>query len=132
MWSVAVPGLLLFSNAFPAIPHTSGRYRLLAPAHSSQRFLFRVLGKVALSIASGLGKTAKSTDAKILRVNPRSPTRTEVPVNLKTILAGKTSDVALQAEDILYVPTSLKKDIALKTLDALGGAGVSGAIYRIP
>jgi len=86
----------------------------------------------AIAIASGLGKTAKPTEAKILRVNPSSTTRTEVAVNLKTILAGKTGDVSLQADDILYIPTSLKKDIALKTLDALGGTGITGAIYRIP
>ena len=86
----------------------------------------------AISIASGLGKTAKSTDAKILRVNPSSTTRTEVPVNLKTILAGKTSDIALQAEDILFVPTSLKKDIALRSLESLGGSGLTSVIYRLP
>ena len=86
----------------------------------------------AISIASGLGKTAKSTDAKILRVNPSSTTRTEVPVNLKTILAGKTSDIALQAEDILFVPTSLKKDVALRTLESLGGSGLTSVIYRLP
>ena len=86
----------------------------------------------AISIASGLGKTAKSTEAKILRVTPGSTTRKEVAVNLKTILAGKANDVAMQPDDILYVPTSLKKDMALRTLEALGSVGVSTMIYRIP
>jgi polysaccharide export outer membrane protein len=87
----------------------------------------------AISIASGLGKTAKSTEAKILRVVPGYPTaRTEVAVNLKMLLAGKISDVVMQPEDVLFVPTSLKKDFALKTIEALGGAGVASVIYRVP
>ena len=47
-------------------------------------------------------------------------------------LAGKTNDITLQAEDILYVPTSLKKDFALKTLEALAGSGITSVIYRVP
>jgi polysaccharide export outer membrane protein len=86
----------------------------------------------AISIASGLGKTAKSSEAKILRLTPGSPQRTEVPVNLKAMLAGKSNDIPLQAEDILYVPTSLRKDFALRTLEALGGSGVTSVIYRVP
>jgi polysaccharide export outer membrane protein len=86
----------------------------------------------AIAIVSGLGKTAKATEAKILRVTPGSTTRMEVAINLKTILAGKTNDVALQPEDILYVPTSLKKDIALRTLETLGSSGVTSMIYRVP
>jgi len=53
-------------------------------------------------------------------------------VNLKLILAGKTNDVPLQAEDILYVPNSLKKDVGLRTLEALSGAGITTVIYRVP
>jgi polysaccharide export outer membrane protein len=86
----------------------------------------------ALGIVSGLIKTAKSTDAKILRVVPGSSTRTEVPINLKTILAGKSSDVTLQADEILFVPTSLKKDFAYRTFEALGGVGTTSMIYRVP
>src|SRR5579863_5565850 len=86
----------------------------------------------AISIASGLGKTAKATEAKILRLTPGSSQRTEVAVNLKTMLAGKSNDVAMQPDDILYVPTSLKKDVGLKTLDALAGVGVMTVLYRVP
>ncbi len=86
----------------------------------------------AISLASGLSKTAKSTETKILRVTPGSSARTEIAVNLKLILAGKTNDVPLQAEDILYVPNSLKKDVGLRTLEALSGAGITTVIYRVP
>jgi len=86
----------------------------------------------AISIASGLGKAAQSSNAKILRVTPGSTTRTEMAVNIKAMLAGKVSDVSLEPDDILFVPTSLKKDIGLKTIEALGGNGVTSMIYRLP
>jgi polysaccharide biosynthesis/export protein len=86
----------------------------------------------AISIAAGIGKTAKSTEAKILRITPGSNTRTEVTVNLKAMLAGKLSDIPMEPDDILFVPTSLKKDIGLRALEALGGTGVTSVIYRIP
>jgi polysaccharide export outer membrane protein len=86
----------------------------------------------AISIASGLGKTAKATEAKILRITPGSPQRTELAVNLKAMLSGKANDVPMRADDILYVPTSLRKDIGLKTIETLGGSGITSVLYRIP
>ena len=53
-------------------------------------------------------------------------------MNLKAMLAGKSNDVPMRPDDILFVPTSLKKDIGLKTLEALGGAGVTSVLYRVP
>ena len=84
----------------------------------------------AMSIAGGLGKTAKSKEAKILRVNPGVPKRTEVAVNLKDMLAGKMDDVSMQAEDILFVPNSAGKTLALRTLETVIGTGMTAVIYR--
>ncbi len=86
----------------------------------------------AIAIVSGMNKTAKSTEGKILRVTPGSTLRTEFVVDLKAMLAGKYGDVPLQPEDILYVPSSLKKDFAFRTLEALGGTGITSMIYRVP
>jgi len=86
----------------------------------------------AISIAAGLGKTAKSAEAKILRITPGSTTRTEVTVNLKAMLAGKLSDMAMEPDDILFVPNSLRKEIGLKTLETLGGTGVTSLLYKLP
>jgi polysaccharide export outer membrane protein len=85
----------------------------------------------AIGIAAGLTRTAKATEAKILRVTPGSTTRVEVAVNLKTMLAGKTTDVALKPEDILFVPNSLRKDLAYQVFQSLGGAATT-PIYRLP
>ena len=84
----------------------------------------------ALSMAEGLGTTPDTKHAKILRVNPGSDHRTEIPVDLKTILQGKSQDVPLQGNDILFVPDSTGKKIALRALEAAITTGTGVAIYR--
>ena len=85
----------------------------------------------AMGIVAGYLRTAKPTEAKILRITPGSTTRSEVPVNLKSMLAGKTADVALKPEDILFVPNSLKKDLAYQVFQSLGGAA-GMTVTRVP
>jgi polysaccharide biosynthesis/export protein len=85
----------------------------------------------AVSIASGISKTAKASQTKILRLTPGSLTRTEITVNLQNMMAGKGNDVALQPDDILYVPNNLKKEVGLKALDSLAGAGAMSVLYRL-
>jgi polysaccharide export outer membrane protein len=54
----------------------------------------------------------------------------EEKINLKKLLRGKTHDIALQADDILFVPTSgVKSAINSSMLVATAG---TAAIYRIP
>jgi len=84
----------------------------------------------ALSMAAGLEKTAKPQDAKILRVAPGSTQRVEVAVNLKDILAGKKSDVPMEKEDILFVPSSKGKTAALRILEVAVGSGTTAIIWR--
>ena len=86
----------------------------------------------ALSMAGGLGKTAKPREAKILRPASGSSTRVEVPVDLKAVLAGKRSDISMHAEDMLFVPTSGAKSVAVQTMQAVVGSGIGAIIYRIP
>lgn len=84
----------------------------------------------ALSMAAGLDKTAKPQDAKILRVAPGSNQRMELAVNLKDILAGKRSDVPMEKEDILFVPSSKGRATALRVLEAAVGSGTTAIIWR--
>jgi polysaccharide biosynthesis/export protein len=72
-----------------------------------------------LSLSQGLAKAAAPNRAKILRVVPGSPNRVEIAVNLKEILKGKSADVELQSDDILFVPSSGAKVAANRTLDAV-------------
>jgi polysaccharide export outer membrane protein len=84
-----------------------------------------------LSLAEGLEKTAAGNRARIMRAIPGSNNRDEIPIDLKKILAGKSSDVPLRADDILFVPTSGAKSAGFRTLDILSGSATA-FIYRIP
>jgi polysaccharide export outer membrane protein len=84
----------------------------------------------AISMAEGLGQAPDTKHAKILRMTPGADQRTEIPVDLKTILQGKGQDVPLQGNDILFVPDSTGKKIALRALEAAITTGTGVAIYR--
>jgi polysaccharide export outer membrane protein len=84
-----------------------------------------------LSLAEGLAKTAAPDRARIMRGIPGSNDRAEIALDLKRILAGKSPDVSLKPNDILFVPTSAAKSAAFRTIDILA-ASATGLIYRIP
>ncbi len=88
----------------------------------------------ALSLAGGVTRTSAPHRAKVLRAAAGATKRTELPVDLKEILAGKANDMALQPEDILFVPSSAGKSVALRSLETALGMGASigtgVAIYR--
>jgi polysaccharide export outer membrane protein len=62
-----------------------------------------------LSLAGGTTGSAKVKQAVILRKNPNTGKRDEVPVDLNKVLHLKSEDVALQASDILFIPDSSGK-----------------------
>jgi polysaccharide biosynthesis/export protein len=84
----------------------------------------------AVSLAEGLGPTPDPRHAKILRLNPGADERTEIPVDLKKILQGKGGDVPLQGNDILFVPDSTGKRVALRVMEAAISTGTGLAIYH--
>jgi len=82
-----------------------------------------------VSLAEGLQRTADTGKAKILRVKDGSPDRIEIPVDLKSLLAGKGRDVQLHSGDILFIPNSAAKSAGFRTLDAIVGAATYAPIY---
>jgi polysaccharide biosynthesis/export protein len=62
-----------------------------------------------LSLAGGTTPTAKTKNAVILRKNPDSGQRDEVPVDLGKVLKLQSTDVQLLPNDILFVPDSNSK-----------------------
>lgn len=66
-------------------------------------------------------------DAYIYRKEAGKNGRSEIPVELTHILEHKAPDIALQSNDILYVPDSKGKRISAETVKALTGFGVSTA-----
>jgi polysaccharide export outer membrane protein len=85
----------------------------------------------AISLAGGFDKAAKPQNSKILRRVAGAPTKTEVAVNLKKILEGKTPDVPMQADDILFVPNNVPKTAGLRALEAAIQAGTM-IVWRFP
>jgi polysaccharide biosynthesis/export protein len=82
----------------------------------------------ALSMAGGLDRAAQARRAKILRVAGNS-SRTEVAVDLQKILDGKSSDIAMQPNDILFVPNSMPKKAAIRALEAAVEIGTGVVIW---
>jgi polysaccharide export outer membrane protein len=64
---------------------------------------------MALALAQGTLSTAKTTNAVILRKDPVTGKNKEIPIDLKQILARKTEDTKLMANDILFIPDSSGK-----------------------
>ncbi len=84
-----------------------------------------------LSLAEGLDKLAAGQNSRIMRPIPGSGDHQEIPIDLKKILTGKTPDVPLQADDVLFVPVSASKATGYRTLDILTSSATA-FIYRIP
>jgi len=87
-----------------------------------------------ISLAGGLDRFADTKKVTILRPKAASGNREEIVVDLKAMLAGNKSDVPLQANDILFVPTSGKKAATVRTIETLVGMGSSmgsgAVVYR--
>lgn len=81
----------------------------------------------AIAMAHGTNPTAKMGAAKLIRNIDGAPT--EIPIPLDKILAAKSTDVALHADDIVFVPNSLAKTATRRTLDAAIQAATGIAIY---
>jgi polysaccharide biosynthesis/export protein len=86
----------------------------------------------ALSMAEGLGSTPAPQDSKILRIAQGSGERKEIPVDLKKVMAGKSEDLALRANDILFVPDSTSKKAAARALEAVIQTVTGVVIWRGP
>lgn len=84
---------------------------------------------MALSMAGGLGRSAKPKKARILRIVPGETKPREIAVNLQKVLNGKAEDIKLRPQDVLVVPTSSRKTFTTYALPATLAAAVYGAIY---
>jgi polysaccharide export outer membrane protein len=84
----------------------------------------------ALSLAEGLGPDAASQRSKILRPVPGNDGKPrEIPVDVKGIFAGKSPDVPLYANDILFIPSSVAKSGTRRAAEAVLQVATGVAIY---
>jgi polysaccharide export outer membrane protein len=80
----------------------------------------------AITLAGGTTRVAKLNQAKLLRKTPEG--LKEMPLPVKQILQLKSPDLTLQAEDILYVPTSAGKAAAYRGTEAIFQAATALSI----
>ncbi len=83
----------------------------------------------ALALAQGTNYTAAKGSTKLIRTTLQG--RVEIPVDLKKIMASKATDLAMQDNDILFIPSSTTKT-ALKGIGAALPAVAGATIYRVP
>jgi len=83
----------------------------------------------AIALAGGVNRTAKLGAAKIIRKTPQG--MTETPVQLKKILEAKAPDLPMQADDILFIPTSAAKLAAGRTAEAALQAATALSIVAV-
>ena len=83
----------------------------------------------AISLAEGTEKTANLKRVFIVRNSQLPSKRQEIACNLDKILKGKEEDQGLQPQDILYVPGSTGKKIALRALETAITTGSGIAIW---
>jgi len=82
----------------------------------------------ALALAEGYGPAPDGKHARIIRTVGDS--RTEIPVDLKTLNQGKGKDVMMQGNDILFVPDSTGKRVLLRIMEGAIQTGTGLAIYH--
>lgn len=84
----------------------------------------------ALTVAEGMTHTAAPKNARILRLDPESPNRKQIAINLQPVLAGKQPDIPMQPDDILFIPNNVPKSAALRAVEAAIQIGTGVVIWR--
>jgi len=77
-----------------------------------------------LALAGGLAPFS-SKQAYIYRPKPGAADKEEIPVPLSRIIARKSPDVALKADDILYVPDDKGRRLSASALEKILGFGAA-------
>jgi hypothetical protein len=75
---------------------------------------------------------AKANDAVIMRTNPATGGKDQIPVQIAKIAKHQAEDVPMLSNDILYVPDSAGKKALARAGTAALAVGTGAAIYRLP
>lgn len=87
----------------------------------------RVTALQAMAFAGGSTRTASLNH--VIIVHKTGTSYSETNVSLSKIMHGKTADVELQADDIMYVPNSTAKSIVFRGLPGIVQAASTAAVY---
>lgn len=84
----------------------------------------------ALAMAGGTTANAKLGGARLIRKTPAGVQ--DIPVPMQKIMQAKSEDLALQAGDVLFIPSSAAKSALRRGTEAILQAATGIAIYRRP
>ena len=82
----------------------------------------------AVSLASGLGRHASPQKARIIR--ELDGKKQWIHVRIKDVIAGRSPDPELAANDILYIPDSRAKSVLSRSVEAMIQVGTGVVIFR--
>jgi polysaccharide export outer membrane protein len=82
----------------------------------------------AISLAGGTLFKSKLGKGIIFRSDPVTGSLTELPVDIGEVMSGKSADITILGNDVVWVPNSSAKSIGATVLNAL----IPASIYRIP
>jgi polysaccharide export outer membrane protein len=81
----------------------------------------------AVALASGTPPTAVPSHARLIRKTDQGYVEEHLP--LSDMQKGKVADMPMRADDIIYVPFSYAKSLAVNSSGIIAAAG-SAAVYR--
>ncbi|HEX4642242.1 MAG TPA: polysaccharide biosynthesis/export family protein [Candidatus Acidoferrales bacterium] len=84
----------------------------------------------ALALAQGPTHTSAIGRARIIRTDPETGTRTEIPTNISRIFSGKAPDPFLQPKDVIFVPNSAAKSVLYRGSETALQTAAGVAIYK--
>jgi len=130
----ATNNIILLAGDIVTVPHSGIVYVLGAVIRPGGFVMANDRGQMTtlkiLALAGGLGNTAKSDHAVIVRRDTQGQQH-QVDVDLRKIMKRESEDLQLQPSDILYVPTSAGRQAALRALEFGLALGAGVALYRV-
>jgi polysaccharide export outer membrane protein len=82
-----------------------------------------------LAMAGGSGNSPMMSRAQIVRTYGDGH-KELILINMHEVIKGKATDMALQNEDILYIPTNRGKLVSLRAIEAMLGLGTNYMTYH--
>jgi len=82
----------------------------------------------AISLAGGTLFKAKLGKGVIFRTDPTTGNFTELPVDIAAVMSGKSKDMPIMGNDVIWVPNSSIKAVGSTVLNTL----VPATVYRMP
>ena len=84
----------------------------------------------AIALSEGLARTAAKSGVRIIHTDERSGARTETPVDLGKIVAGKAPDPMLGSGDIVFVRDSAAKTVLSRGLEGAAQTATGLLIFH--